>query len=1117
MGLNTIKTAGQWDGVAADLNNNFASITAELEKLKASNVKFKGYYTSELTLKSAYPSPSVGDNAWVGDTYPGTVYECKTSGAWSNTTKAPDIPSVQLADYAKKELVDSRTTEYNVSVQHPTSGTGGTDRYTLETAISQVPPELRNIGLKVSFVNSEGKVETWEFQGGTFTNVASWVQGGAQKLSELAKTNDATRQKIGVYGSKMRKFNWQFGASWYVSNGVLARYGYNAFYSEPLRLDAGTYTIGNNPGNVQCFLSAEYPDVGIKASMANLGQPITLLEPAYLMLNNPTANRGISEMTIDVYGNVMTEMLEQQRKDITETMAHTQRKISLVEGLVPTFNAAGAGLTLFVPLYDRADRELYIELPELYSVGIRLYRNGINDSYLSPVSERIQIRRGNFRVDAETTGLDMVFSHMGKAITEGTMLDISNVKLYRLDYVDTDIRNIIDGQITKDVKHRFTFNVQRSPYIKDDTLVLPSSYAWKTEWYYVKKGVYKLEGFKNEAFQNAVLIQACVEKESDIVEGCRAVSFQSVQKDGNRYIYVMEDGFIQLPDKTYSLENTGAYYIYDRTATVTGTTETLPSGEPVTVIDITDRFTGWFVPSYNPNLVTTDAYADVPPGAKIKVSFNAGWYGTGFFSSRASDVDTDKKAFGPLTPGASIVADFSYMRLNFANINKVTDDMIRELEMNLHVTLEIPKEKLILDKIEAPKVQPEGFNLDLPGFGRINIITDEGDPLSSWPVDKSTKHHTRIEYDDGINTFECYSNTSYQGSSSLGLPQKNFRLRLYSDDGLTQKKKVKFGSMIETNQFNLKAFYTDITQCKEPVIYRLWLKTKMARDFDAQFPWSDDLKLFSSVTGCHYGFPVEIRVNGEFYGLSFLLNKKDKDNYLIDSSDKGLLVCGETNAAGFWTTYESANFADEIDDEMSETTASAMRNFIEEFCAQDTSYIREHASERLYVDDWIDYYIFLEVFGIVDNYAKNLLFYSGEDKMKFSAFLYDCDWSFGYNDRNGVEYNALTMNKGTAQAADTSFFEKFVSVFWERIVERFGYLYNNGFINYEAVKHEFVNIQSGIPYSVFADEMEKWPKKFAAITDTPKYGYVPKLLLWYKKRIGWLKNKHFLEGNVTYF
>lgn len=56
-------------------------------------------------------------------------------------------------------------TEYNVSVQHPTSGIGGSNKYSLEGAIAQVPQELRNIGLKVSFINSDGKVETWEFQG----------------------------------------------------------------------------------------------------------------------------------------------------------------------------------------------------------------------------------------------------------------------------------------------------------------------------------------------------------------------------------------------------------------------------------------------------------------------------------------------------------------------------------------------------------------------------------------------------------------------------------------------------------------------------------------------------------------------------------------------------------------------------------------------------------------------------------------------------------------------------------------------------------------------------------------------------------------------------------------
>lgn len=77
-------------------------------------------------------------------------------------------------------------TEYNVSVHHPTSGTDGTNRYTLETAIVQVPPELRNIGLKVSFINSAGKVETWEFQGGTFTDVDGWTDG-TEKIAKLER------------------------------------------------------------------------------------------------------------------------------------------------------------------------------------------------------------------------------------------------------------------------------------------------------------------------------------------------------------------------------------------------------------------------------------------------------------------------------------------------------------------------------------------------------------------------------------------------------------------------------------------------------------------------------------------------------------------------------------------------------------------------------------------------------------------------------------------------------------------------------------------------------------------------------------------------------------------
>ena len=84
--------------------------------------------------------------------------------------------------------------EVNVSKIYPTGGIDGTNKYTLETAIAKIPSSLRNVGLKCSFLNEDGELETWEYQGSTFTSSSSWKQSGAGKLDELngfAFTNDA--------------------------------------------------------------------------------------------------------------------------------------------------------------------------------------------------------------------------------------------------------------------------------------------------------------------------------------------------------------------------------------------------------------------------------------------------------------------------------------------------------------------------------------------------------------------------------------------------------------------------------------------------------------------------------------------------------------------------------------------------------------------------------------------------------------------------------------------------------------------------------------------------------------------------------------------------------------
>lgn len=78
----------------------------------------------------------------------------------------------------------SYITEYNVSIHHPSSGIDGGNKYTLEGAIVQVPEDIRMVGLKVSFLNNSGLVETWEFAGGAFENIENW-KSNEDKLTDI--------------------------------------------------------------------------------------------------------------------------------------------------------------------------------------------------------------------------------------------------------------------------------------------------------------------------------------------------------------------------------------------------------------------------------------------------------------------------------------------------------------------------------------------------------------------------------------------------------------------------------------------------------------------------------------------------------------------------------------------------------------------------------------------------------------------------------------------------------------------------------------------------------------------------------------------------------------------
>lgn len=88
-----------------------------------------------------------------------------------------------------KSSVTGIVNDYNISTLFPSHSISGTNRYTLPEAVKLLGENLeeqqKGGGVRVIFVNDSGKVEVWEFQGGTFENQLDWLPCSANTISDL--------------------------------------------------------------------------------------------------------------------------------------------------------------------------------------------------------------------------------------------------------------------------------------------------------------------------------------------------------------------------------------------------------------------------------------------------------------------------------------------------------------------------------------------------------------------------------------------------------------------------------------------------------------------------------------------------------------------------------------------------------------------------------------------------------------------------------------------------------------------------------------------------------------------------------------------------------------------
>ena len=256
----------------------------------------------------------------------------------------------------------------------------------------------------------------------------------------------------------------------------------------------------------------------------------------------------------------------------------------------------------------------------------------------------------------------------------------------------------------------------------------------------------------------------------------------------------------------------------------------------------------------------------------------------------------------------------------------------------------------------------------------INITTNE-------------KQLTKVKYLDGkIEIYDPQSQVTetyncalrYRGASTMNYSKKSFALKLKNAKG--EKQEAKLFGLRSDDSWILDAMAIDKLRMRNILCFSLW------NEID-KLPYDTKENGRNGIVGTY----VELCLNGNYHGLYCL---EDKVNRKLLELDKLKEKTGRTQYGGVlykckswgggsnlenydkmeatntltWNAWEM-KYPEEKPDE---TTWSALIDFID-FNSDKTSdtYFTEHYHEYFYVDNFLDYLLFINTLGIIDNQYKN--------------------------------------------------------------------------------------------------------------------------------------------------
>ena len=371
---------------------------------------------------------------------------------------------------------------------------------------------------------------------------------------------------------------------------------------------------------------------------------------------------------------------------------------------------------------------------------------------------------------------------------------------------------------------------------------------------------------------------------------------------------------------------------------------------------------------------------------------------------------------------------------------------------------------------------------------------------------------------NGIEICKGFTNLAIQGNGSTYYLKKGYTFDVLNESGNSMK--IKFGDMISADSFHLKAYATDMTHTRDVGNARIWrdminfldypqskvnnMEIGLSLTTNENEAYNQDAKYYTE------GFPVRVFLNGVFFGLYTMRNKKTRENYSLNNKNKKHIFLDSATYTAYLgqsfdpTDWEvkSPKMTGYIDrGDIPDATVLANINRLFDFTRNLNTTYQNHA-DFIVLNHWIIWIIFSEIISNRDTNGNNYNLMTW-DGTHWSIIPYDLDLTLGLNpwDNNGIYTVELSRKKFDV---NHDIWETFKTVYLNEIKAMYTKLRNNGFLTVSNLSKYYREIGMKINRNDYINDAVLWGNIWSNSIPT-----VEQIELFLKNKIEFLDTKWF--------